>query len=146
MVADPPAPFDRLIAQVHERATTTRPAELLAAAAAVSAEHAATADRLLDHFVTDARAAGMSWTDIGTRLGVSKQAARQRFADRVTLGALPFAARPAQRLDACLDRAAEEARADGSDEVRTNHLLTGLLAEGVAAAILERLHVTADAI
>ncbi len=146
MAADPRTAFDQLVAQVDERATARDPAGLLEAAAGVSAEHAATADRLLDHFVTHARGAGMSWTDIGARLGVSKQAARQRFIDRTTVGALPFAARPALRLQACLDRAGLEARADGADEIGTHHLLTGLLAEGVAAAILERLGVHAGAV
>jgi hypothetical protein len=87
----------------------------------------------------------MSWTDIGARLGVSKQAARQRFADTAVAGALPFAARPAARLQACLDQAGEEARADGAAEIGTQHLLAGLFTEGVAAAILERVGVHAHA-
>lgn len=138
--------FDQLVAQVHDRAAGADAARLLEAGVDVSAEHAATADRLLDHFVTHARRAGMSWTDIGARLGVSKQAARQRFADRPAMGVLPFAARPAPRLRACLDSARQDARAEGADEVGTQHLLSGLLAEGVGAAILERLQVTQEAI
>ncbi len=43
-------------------------------------------------------------------------------------------------------RPASEARTDGAAEIGTQHLLAGLLAEGVAAAILERLGVHADAI
>jgi ClpX C4-type zinc finger/Clp amino terminal domain, pathogenicity island component len=146
MGADSPTGFDQLVAQVHDHAATPDAAGLLDAAVAMSAEHAATADRLLDHFVRDAREAGMSWTDIGGRLGVSKQAARQRFADRTTVGTLPFAARPASRLRACLDSAGQQARTDGAHEVGTHHLLTGLLADGVAAAILERLGVHAEAV
>jgi hypothetical protein len=145
MAAESQRGFDGLVAQVHQRATA-EPAAMLDAAVAVSAEHAATADRLLDHFVAHARGAGLSWTDIGARLGVSKQAARQRFGDRATTGALPFAAHSASRLQACLDRAGQHAQADGAAEIGTHHLLAGLLAEGVAAAILERVHVTADAI
>lgn len=38
------------------------------------------------------------------------------------------------------------AQTDGAAEIGTHHLLAGLLAEGVAAAILERLGVTIDAI
>src|SRR6266536_6041240 len=102
MAADPRTAFDQLVAQVDERATARDPAGLLEAAAGVSAEHAATADRLLDHFVTHARGSGMSWTDIGARLGVSKQAARQRFAAPAQAGALPFSARLAPRLQTCL--------------------------------------------
>jgi hypothetical protein len=119
---------------------------LLRAGVAVSAEHAATADRLLDHFVAHARGAGMSWTDIGAQLGVSRQAARQRFADRPAMGVLPFAARTATRLQACLDSAEQHARAEGAEEIGTQHLLAGLMAEGVAAAILEGLQVSVDAI
>jgi ClpX C4-type zinc finger/Clp amino terminal domain, pathogenicity island component len=145
VTTDSPNGFDQLVAQVHHAATAD-PAGLLDAAAAISAEHAADADRLLDHFVANARATGMSWTDIGARLGVSKQAARQRFTDRTTNGALPFAARTAPRLQTCLDQAVGEARADGAEEIGTHHLLAGLLAEGVAAAILERLGVRAEAI
>jgi hypothetical protein len=146
MGATSPGDLHQLIAQVHHRATAADPAALLDAAAALSAERAADADRLLDHFVIHARGSGLSWTDIGARLGVSKQAARQRFGTAATDGAPPFAVRTAPRLRACLDRAGEEARIDGAVEIGTQHLLAGLLAEGVAAAILERLGVHADAI
>src|SRR5215208_6510429 len=57
-----------------------------------------------------------------------------------------FTRRLRPRLRACLDQAQREAQADGSTEVGTHHLLAGLLAEGVAAAILEKLGVTADVI
>ena len=141
MATDRPDRFADLVAQVQQQAVTAEPAALLDAAAAVSAEHAADADRLLDHFVAHARGAGMSWTDIGARLGVTKQAARQRFTPTAPATAMPFAARPAPRLEACLDQAAQQARTDGVDEIGTHHLLAGLLTEGVAAAILERLGV-----
>ncbi|GAA4474293.1 ClpX C4-type zinc finger protein [Phytohabitans houttuyneae] len=145
MAIDRPEGFDQLVAEVQQRAATAEPAALLDAAAAVSAEHAADADRLLDHFVAHARGSGMSWTDIGARLGVTKQAARQRFTPTPAV-AMPFAAHPAPRLQACLDQAAQEARAHGTDEIGTHHLLAGLLTEGVAAAILERLGVHAEQI
>jgi hypothetical protein len=138
--------FAQLVTQVHHRADSADASGLLDAAVAISAEHAADTDRLLDHFVAHARGTGMSWTDIGARLGVSKQAARQRFADTTAGGVLPFAARTAPRLQTCLDQAGQEARADGAVEIGTHHLLAGLLIDGVAAAILERLGVHADAI
>jgi hypothetical protein len=138
--------FAAFVAQVHQRAAAADPAGLLDAAAAISSEHAADADRLLDHFVAHARGARMSWTDIGARLGVSKQAARQRFADTLSAGTLPFAARTAPRLQVCLEQAGESARAEGAAEIGTQHLLAGLLAEGGAAAILEHLGVQATAI
>jgi hypothetical protein len=135
-------PFDLLVEQVRRRAGTADPAGLLDAAVAISTAQAADADRLLDHFVAHARSSGASWTDIGARLGVSKQAARQRFADTAPTGAVPYP----DRLHACLDQAREYARADGAAEVGAQHLLAGLLTEGVAAAILERLGVHADTI
>jgi hypothetical protein len=141
MATAPPDAFAHLVARVHDRALGADPAGLLDAAAAISAEHAIDADRLLDHFVAHARGAGLSWTDIGARLGVSKQAARQRFAITAPAGAPPFAARTEPRLRACLDQAGRDARTDGAAEIGTHHLLAGLLTEGVAAAILERLGV-----
>src|SRR2546422_11038544 len=116
MSADSPTDFEQLVRQVQDRATGGDAAGLLRAGVAVSAEHAATADRLLDHFVAHSRRAGMSWTDIGAQLGVSRQAARQRFADRPALGVLPYAARTAPRLQACLDSAGQHARAEGAAE------------------------------
>src|SRR5215468_4898899 len=51
------------------------------AALTVSEELASCADELIGQFVEEARRAGCSWTEIGQRIGVSKQAARERFAD-----------------------------------------------------------------
>jgi len=42
-------------------------------------DHAAAADRALTAAVTRARQTGASWTAIGAQLGVSRQAAQQRF-------------------------------------------------------------------
>lgn len=134
-------PFEDLIARVEGAATS--PLDRLDEALAVREALAAGADRVMDHFVSQARERGESWTAIGDRLGITKQAARQRFADRVQRG-FPVQLRP--RLQACLDQAEREAQADGSAEIGTHHLLTGLLAEGVAAATLEKLGLTADAI
>jgi hypothetical protein len=136
--------FDQLIGQVDQAATGDDPLSRLEAAVSVGAVVSGQADRLLDHFVEQARRAGHSWTEIGHRLGVSKQAARQRFADRTETSAFQPQLQP--RLRACLAQARREAEADGSTEIGTHHLLAGLLAEGVAAAILEKLDVNATAI
>jgi hypothetical protein len=115
------------------------------AALAMSRELEAAADSVVDHFVGQARAADHSWTAIAELMGVSKQAARARFAhrvERVSWGGIWVA----PRLAACLDRAVAEARDRGEDEVGTDHLLIGLMEEGVAAAALERLGVSATAI
>ena len=58
-----PPTYDRLVAEVHGRAASADAADLLEAAVQASAEHATTADRLLDHFVAHARGNGMSDRD-----------------------------------------------------------------------------------
>lgn len=136
-----PVSLEALVARIEQ--ATESPLERLDQAIALGESLAVEADRVTDRFVGQARASGESWTAIGDRLGVSKQAARKRFADRVQ-AAFPSQFRP--RLQACLDQAQREAQAAGSTEIQTNHLLAGLLAEGVAAAILEQLGVTAEAI
>ena len=133
--------FEDFVASIEQ--STGSPLQRLDEAIALGEALAVEADRVTDHFVSQARESGESWTSIGDRLGVSKQAARKRFADRVRP---TFAPHFRPRLRACLAQAQREAQADGSGQVGTHHLLVGLLAEGVAAAILENLGVTAEAI
>jgi hypothetical protein len=48
------------------------------------AEHLGqTGDDLIEHVVLTARAQGVSWSEIGSRMGVSKQAAQQRLAKAI---------------------------------------------------------------
>lgn len=139
--------FPDLLEAVRSRASGGDQLARLDAAITISREVEALADELLDHVVRESRSAGLSWTMIGQRLGVSKQAARARFADIAdVLVADGVDLELAPRLVACLDRAAEEARADGSTEVGTHHLLIGLMEAGVAAAVLERLGVRVAAL
>jgi ABC-type Fe2+-enterobactin transport system substrate-binding protein len=88
-------------------------------------------DQLLDHYVSRAKQAGASWTEIGDAIGVSKQAAQQRHAPA------PFE----QFTD--LNRhsivlAQEAARTHRHDFIGTEHLLLGLLGEprGLAYEVL----------
>ena len=118
---------------------------------AVGEELASGGDELIGRFVTEARDVGCSWTEIGERMGVSKQAARQRFVQRAELTAAagpkpPGRLKPQDRLLACLAAAGREAAADGAAEVGPHHLLAGLFEEGVAAAILEKLGVRVDTV
>ena len=136
---------EQLVDEVRRRAGDD-PLDRVGVAAALAGELAERCDGVVDEFIAAARETGVSWTEIGTRLGVSKQAARQRFADRIPVAGFADRLSLRPRLQACLDRADQIARAEGADEVGTHHLLAGLLAEGVAAAILEQLGVTADAI
>jgi len=139
-----------LAAAVRARAPCA-PLDRVEAAIAVGEELASGGDKLIGRFVVEARDAGCSWTEIGERMGVSKQAARQRFAQQAatpgTAGLRPQGRlKPKDRLLACLEAAGREAAADGASEIGTHHLLAGLFEEGVAAAILEKLGVRADAV
>ena len=128
-----------LMAAVRARSPDS-PLDRVEAAIALGEELASGGDDLIGRFVAEARSAGCSWTEIGARMGVSKQAARQRFAQPLAAaaGLRPGGRlKPKDRLLACLEAAGREAAADGAAEIGTHHLLIGLFYEGVAAAILE---------
>lgn len=139
-----------LDALVRARAPGT-PLDRVEAAIVVGAELASGGDELIGRFVAEAREAGCSWTEIGDRMGVSKQAARQRFTQQpmppAVAGLAPRGTlKPEERLLACLRAAGREAAADGAAEVGAHHLLVGLFEVGAAAAILEKLGARADAV
>jgi hypothetical protein len=120
------------------------PLDRVEAALMVSEELALCADDLIGQFVEEARRAGCSWTEIGQRIGVSKQAARQRFGDMQPPALESF--RLSAPAAGCLEAAKREAAANGDAEVGTHHQLIGLFHEGIAASILEELGVRADAV
>ena len=122
------------------------PLDRVEAALTVSEELASCADELIGQFVEEARRAGCSWTEIGQRIGVSKQAARQRFGDPRRPAPMTWTGRLSASGGGCLEAARREAAADGAAEVGTHHQLIGLFHEGVAAAVLEELGVRADAV
>ncbi len=136
-----------LVDEVARRADSPDPLVLLETAMTVAGETGEATDALVEHYVRAARAAGLSWTLIGERLGVSKQAARQRFAHRVEVDDLIGDAADAMvivpRLSACLQAAQAAADADES-VVGTQHLLLGLLHVGFAANVLDQLGVTRE--
>ena len=70
--------LDEHITQTRVLAGSAEPLEVLASAARRQQELADLGEKLLDHFVQEARTAGCSWSQIGTALGVTKQAAQQR--------------------------------------------------------------------
>jgi len=120
------------------------PLLLVDIAAGIGRDLANAGDLVTEHFVGEAHQTGYSWTQIGDRLGVTRQAARQRFGvgPLRLLDNAEIEVRP--RLQACLDRAQAEAEQDGCEQTDTHYLLLGLLHVGVAAAALDRLGVTRD--
>lgn len=133
-----------LIGSIAERHASD-PHRALTAARELSDELTASADGVLGHFVAAAREAGMTWSDIGDALGVSKQAVQKRFAVRLeeshnVIGPRLFS-RFDGRLSEALIKATLRARADGANLVTAGHLLGGLggLRDGRATAIIQSL-------
>ncbi|MEU5786934.1 Clp protease N-terminal domain-containing protein [Micromonospora purpureochromogenes] len=107
--------------------------------AVIAADHLGElADHLIGHFVDQARRSGASWTEIGKSMGVSKQAAQKRSAAKVDAAAAldPSAGfgRFTPRARNVVMASQNEARATGHAEIRTEHLVLGLLAEPEALA------------
>ncbi|GAA2773908.1 MULTISPECIES: Clp protease N-terminal domain-containing protein [Kitasatospora] len=123
--------------------------------AVLVAEHLGdVADHLIGHFVDQARRSGASWTDIGRSMGVTRQAAQKRFVPKDPAGG-GNDLDPSQGFNRFTTRARqvvvasqEEARAGGHPEIRTEHLVLGLLAEpeALAAATLVGQGVSLDAV
>jgi hypothetical protein len=109
------------------------------------------ADHLIGHFVDQARRSGASWTEIGTSMGVTKQAAQKRFVTKES--DQPADLDPSQGFSRFTPRArnvvaaaANEAREAHNTHVGTQHLTLGLLAEpdGLAAKALAAQGADAD--
>ena len=129
---------------VERRAPSSAALDRLEAAVAVVEELRAVGDEVLDRFVAEARAGGCSWAQVGAALGVSKQAAQQRFPAGGPLGR--WAEEVSDGVRAAMVAAQEEARGLGHDYIGTEHLLLALLAQtdGLAAASLAALGVTRE--
>lgn len=123
------------------------PLEQLTAASDMAARLRARGDELLDHFVDAAREGGASWSDIGCRLGTSKQAAHERFGALAgpTSGLAPFGL-TGTAADV-LSAAADQARDLGHHFIKPEHLVLGLLAQPdeLAAEVLAQFGVTPEA-
>ncbi|NNH75576.1 ATP-dependent Clp protease ATP-binding subunit [Nocardia uniformis] len=112
------------------------------------------ADHLIGHFVDQARRSGASWTEIGSSMGVTKQAAQKRFVPKAP-GAPTEAMDPnagfakfTPRARNVVVAAQEEARTAGNAEIHTSHLILGLLSEpeGLAVQAITAKGIAADAV
>jgi hypothetical protein len=104
-------------------------------------------DHLIGHFVDRARLSGVSWTQIGARLGVSKQAAQQRYVPKppqqdedAALGPASFA-RYTRRARDTVMAARQIAIEHRHERMGTEHLLAGLCQDpdGLAYQALAKL-------
>jgi hypothetical protein len=134
--------IDRLKGEIE----ADSPIDRLAAASALAGRLRARADELLDEFVEAARVSGASWSEIGSALGTSKQAAQQRFGALATPppGAVPQGlSEPVARV---FGSAALQARELGHHYIAPEHLVLGLLGEPeeLAGEVLSELGVTPE--
>src|SRR5580698_3434922 len=111
------------------------------------------ADHLIGHFVDQARRSGASWTEIGTSMGVTKQAARKRFVPKAPGEAADLSASDGFSRYTRLARnvivsSQEEARAGSHAQIGTPHLILGLLnqPEGLAVQAIQAQGVVPDTI
>jgi Clp amino terminal domain, pathogenicity island component len=133
---------DGLAALAEERSASPAALDRLCAAVLVVEDARAQGDELLDRYVAEARQAGRSWSEIGEVLGVTKQAAHQRFLTaEQTHGSWP--AHATDLVRGAVAAGEREARRMGHNYLGTEHVLLGLLAQrdGVAAHALEELAV-----
>jgi hypothetical protein len=120
--------------------------------AVIAAEHLDdVADHLIGHFVDQARRSGASWTEIGRCMGVTKQAAQKRFVGKEPASALDAThgfSRFTPRARNVVMASQEAARAAGSAEIATQHLVLGLLTEpyGLAAQAITAQQVALDSV
>ena len=119
----PPVRLDELIHAI----TSNRPDDPLSRVsdAVILGDHLGElADHLIGHFVDQARRAGASWTDIGRSMGVTKQAAQNRFVPKAQeQGFERFTAAARRAVVASMNLA----KAGGHPEIHVEHLLLGVL-------------------
>ncbi|MBL1072778.1 ATP-dependent Clp protease ATP-binding subunit [Nocardia sp. 2] len=129
--------------------------EQLSDAVVVGGHLSELADHLIGHFVDQARRSGASWTEIGSSMGVTKQAAQKRFVPKAPADAEAAAldpnagfARFTPRARAVVVGSQEEARNRSHAEITPAHLILGLLADpdSVAVHIISGKGVTPDAV
>ncbi|WP_038171226.1 Clp protease N-terminal domain-containing protein [Tomitella biformata] len=132
-----PIRLDDLIDAI--RRVQSEPLDQLSDAVIAAAHLGEVSDHLIGHFVDQARRAGASWTEIGTSMGVSKQAAQKRFVPKgspSTLDPNEGFARFTERTKNVVVRSMDEARAAGNAEIGATHLVLGLLTEPESLAAL----------
>jgi hypothetical protein len=149
---EPPIQLRDLIRSIEQRTDSRTVLERLDVAVRYGELLRSIEDDLVGHFVEEARRAGASWTQIGERLGVTKQAAHQRHVHREPrlFGRRrprePFFPRLGQGARDVVVRAQDEARSFKHNYIGVEHLLLALTtkAGGNAASILRDMGVTTE--
>ncbi|WP_328388958.1 Clp protease N-terminal domain-containing protein [Nocardia sp. NBC_00416] len=135
-----PVRLDDLI-EVIKKARPDNALEQLADAVVTAGHLGELADHLIGHFVDQARRSGASWTEIGTSMGVSKQAAQKRFVPKppgdpaAEMDPNAGFGKFTERARVVVVAAQEAANGSGSAEISLAHLVLGLLSEGDSLAV-----------
>lgn len=144
-----------LIREVEALTPERAPLERLESAVMLADGLATLADQLVEHFIEVARSAGHSWSAVGNALGVSKQAAQQRFVGRLEMMRL---ASTSERRDlwgrfndgarAAIVRGQEAGHSMRHNFIGTEHLLLGIMRTeaGIAARALRALDVNEQSV
>ena len=144
-----PVPLDNLISYVKGLHPEGGPLENVSDAFTVSTQLDEQADALIGYFVDQARRSGLSWSQIGGAMGVSKQAAQKRFvpsASKIS-DMMPESVKPFSRFTA---RAARTLAAAGAlaapSPISSAHLAAALPAEpeGLAAKAIAAVGLTPE--
>ena len=128
--------IDDLIRAVEADAPDTEPLTLLRTASSMVQSVTDAADAALGYFVDQARRAGHSWTEIGSCLGVSKQAAQQKHVRVSSDLAAQSMERFTPRARAVVERFEEVARGLGHSFIGTEHILLALYSQPKSMAAL----------
>ncbi|WP_234311918.1 Clp protease N-terminal domain-containing protein [Streptomyces griseus] len=129
------AEVDRTCATAHRPGGQEQPdwLALLTTAAGLAGQLQALADDLVEDYVEHCRMHGVSWTDIGGALGVTRQAVQQRFhAPHKRYGPDTMT----EELRAAMVHVKQAAVAHRNNYIGTEHLLWGLTAEANSATRL----------
>jgi hypothetical protein len=135
-----PLEIEQLVDLVEDNAADGTRLDHLTEAVRVADGLNVMADQLIGHFVDRARDTGASWAEIGSALGVSKQAVQKRFvakrAPRESKGL--FTRFDDDARSVALD-AMEQAREAGHDRIQTGHIVLALIEppQGLPAMTIE---------
>jgi predicted amidohydrolase YtcJ len=148
-MADFPISLDNLISYVRSLHQNSGPLENLTDAVQVASSIDEQSDALIGFFVDQARRAGASWSEIGSSMGVSKQAVQKRFVTKTDLDDIdadpqPLFSRFTDRARHVVSSARVIAQLAGATNTSATHLAVALLSvpAGIAAQVMHGAGVT----
>jgi len=133
-----PVPLDNLIAYVKALHPEGGPLENVSDAFTLSSQLDEQADALIGYFVDQARKSGLSWSQIGGAMGVTKQAAQKRFVPTKAADLFPpDHAKPFSRFTSrCANVLAAAGNLAAPGPAEDTHLAAALLTEPASLAAL----------